>query len=89
MQTMPIDSIVTLKEMISRKRLEFERVKQELKDLKSMCNHGSITNEYGVAICDICGNKLGWYCEKSPIKNCSYDSGFEQCVYCGIYQERK
>ena len=41
------------------------------------------------AVCEICGEDLGWWCEKSPIKVCVFDGNSEYCIYCGGPQERK
>ncbi len=41
------------------------------------------------AVCKICNNYFGWWCEESPTKHCKYTESEDDCDYCHNPEERK
>jgi hypothetical protein len=60
---------------------------------KEVPDYVGMTINWGDAICAICNENYGWYCEKSPTHACSYEQPdgtiIEYCSYCGEPYERK
>lgn len=50
--------------------------------------HVVVEGDCGSAVCESCGEDLGWYCPKSENHVCEY-RGDECCMYCGEPEERQ
>lgn len=46
--------------------------------------------DWGTAVCEVCGDRVGWYCTVNPNHYCEYNNGDEDyCDHCGEPEERK
>lgn len=45
---------------------------------------------YGSNVCKMCGAYGGgWHCPTSPTHECEYNGDYDQCIHCGLPDERK
>lgn len=70
------------------------KLQRRVNKLKETCTHQWFKSKGGCAKCLGCGTFSGWWCEKSPDKQCAYDQedgsyNEDSCVYCGLPMERK
>lgn len=93
--TIPVDitrSPRQLKADIDSTKRKIHTLQGELGILMRICEsqgHKPVQNDDS-CVCLICGENLGWWCDKSPIHRCLYNKdGSEYCVYCGEPEERK
>lgn len=82
---------MNLKQQIEQAKKEKKEAEMKLMTLIYSCDHETVNNSHGSAECDICGEDLGWYCEKNPMKTCEYnwETHGEDCIHCGNPNERK
>lgn len=71
-----------LKAKIREASREASRAWSRWYSLKVSCSCYAIEDRGGVAVCLICGNFYGRYCENSPNKLCNYGDG-RTCLVCG------
>ena len=62
--------------------------------LRLECPHRILKTKWESMYCDVCGKGFGWCCPRSPDQLCHYDESpdnydNENCVYCGLPEERK
>jgi hypothetical protein len=85
-------SLRQLKNDIDSTKRKVYTIQGELGALMRMCEsqgHRPVRHDNS-CICLICGENLGWWCDKSPIHRCLYNKdGSENCLYCGEPEERK
>lgn len=77
-----------LKTQIERAKKRADATALRLADLTAECRHASVRTRYEAAICETCGEDLGWYCGASPSRVCEYRSGSSNCAHCGEPSER-
>ena len=77
-------------------RIKIARLQKRLCDLTSSCTHDDYDTRGQSTYCNICSERLGWYCPVALRKYCEYSHlmthGMEDdecCIHCGEPDERK
>ena len=75
------------------------RLRNDIKDTKELyesllaecAEKHVIVKNYGLALCLVCDEELGWWCPDNPdTHTCEYKNGYadDECIHCGNNEER-
>ena len=79
--------VVELLAEIKKVQGVLQKLHAELHDVRKDCKHVAVKLGDS-AVCDICGDQLGWWCPKGERHYCDYPFS-DKCVWCGAPEERK